>query len=1045
MQAVKAAVSAGRVRVARDRSPAQAVVDFSDDAGVFPPAALIPGVTRANAARETTKKWVKVQGRYAGAAVRRSSRVQCEINVLVQAAQFGALDALSAAFKLEVTSADLSGLDAELNAFESGAALADRIADLRRKLASFLMTGQISWLVTRPGEGDDANEDWASPVRMALLELARADLDESAIAVVDDRNLAGYRQVDRAMTMSSFDVMATLVEMKALSEAQRRDAWQKLADAGCRFVPYDVDAIANELARADQDATGRIVATPFLAITKQRLAQDLQLLREVALIFPPESGRKPELLGITRILRLAGECIVAAWKSAPALDRCAIASSWIWDELRIGGLGAETPEGPNVDVQLRIHSLSYLTVALALADVDDGRAPAMFDWLWQQVRAREFIAAPELRGVIRDQVKELWLKRDGFDDFVREHPDFTEADVSAFWRRQAQESILAMPVEMQELFAEDEEIAAALALTRDRSVTVQNRVYQLKPLVAATEQLTNANDEAPVRSSTDGSLAHVMLRDNGSVSIRTPEGALGQLFYPLQRTLIVGDAIEQREAVRLVFEAHTLAPEKARAMEDEILALSGALDRIEHLDEMVEGSWVGRLEKLQAAARSRDGVVKQMCAPPDWPEVRGRFRVADNASAEEDVTTLTERLVREIGSRKTVERLSGVPCDLPKVLAAIDGDDADRFGKWVARSPLGSAWALRNVARSHQWAQEDVVAAIERAADGVVPLVKLARWSLRSMGENATYKGVSDRWKLIAAWAWADGLWRAVEGTRVSLPAWTEWLDDRGTGIVGAIAAASIFDIANPTTVPESRLLLCALEGALDRDGVAAVLRPRRSDKRLVASAIQDWRSAPDRLGSFLAKSPKGLIAGIAGVPPKPTKAAIEAMVAAYERAPRGKGAVNFVMYGPHALGAAQLKRVLRVLTANIEKSRDVSGDAALAGFCATGLRQHKTSVDAGLEAMRAFCNALSRNSAVPEDELIRHVARALDSALMLCLSKANQLWPESLADFLTSLDLSPRLTAQLESCAQASAEGAPWGHGGKLWRVAIDTRARAS
>ncbi|MEZ5996952.1 MAG: hypothetical protein R3C25_14495 [Hyphomonadaceae bacterium] len=1044
MRSVKQAIDRGRIVVAGVGDRKAREVDFIEGANVSPPGALVAGASRAKRPSRALARWAKVQEPYRGPSIRRATRVMCGGEVLVQAAQFGALETLARAFRLHVSAQEAERVAAELEAFEASRRLADRIADIRIKIAALLKSGGLTWISAQSDTPEQFDEDWAMPVRMALLELSRAQLDDATVAIADDRNLASYRQVDHAAIATTFDLVETLVERDHLTAVERGDIWQKLAAAEGRFVPYDTNKISRELGRAELDSIGRIVATPFLATTKQRVARDLQLLRETALSAPIEPGRKPELIGLSRILRLAGECIGALWSSDLPLARCAIGSSWIWDELRIGGIGAETPEGPSLDLQLRIHSLSYVTLALALLDIDDERVKPMLDWLWSQVLAREFVAAPQLRQIIRDQVKDMWLRRDGFEEFASEHKEFTPDDVAAFWRRQAQETLLLMPQPMQELFAEDKEIAAALALTRNRSVTVQGRDYSLQVLVAATAALEEVNEEREVASLSGGSPAHVILRDDEGVTIRTPTGGKGDLFAPVQRTLIKAPPDLQRTAIRRFFAPHMFTQSEVAKLEGQIVALPEALDRVELLDDLLEQSWTGRLEKLHAAAKTRDNINLQICQPPDWQDVRRRFRLSEVVDENEDGHALAARLDGEIGPRKALEWVSGLPCALPAALAAIDGEDAEKFGKWIARSPLGAAWAVVHLAKAHKWTEQEVVATAERVIVNAETLIKLARFALRSICENATYQLAPSNWKLMTAWLWAEGLWRAADATPVSKAAWADWLNEKGSGIVGAIGASLITDVANPTTLPPGRLVLCAFEQAVRDGAVTRALTPAkaRSKAASVAAGLQDWTKSANVVGSFLAKSPKRLVEAISGGWAAPDKAEIEKLVSAYERQPRSKGATNFVMFGPHALNTAQLLRLLRAIAENISSSKKPGDEVALAGFCISGLRLRPDAMDAALGAMRLLCNALSRRADLSVEERSAHLAQALDSTLMLCLSKPLQTWPEEFGRFLSSLDLDLALRSQLESCAQATAEAAPWEHGGLLWRAAIDTRA---
>jgi hypothetical protein len=128
-----------------------------------------------------------------------------------------------------------------------GREMADRIARLRERTADRLISGDWRLLRHHP----DPKENSGPPLQRCLYELLLAIGEEGSRAWIEDRQVSSFSTINNQIPITSIEeVLAALLEAKAVSTIEWIEARRVLRRLGYAFLPFDEEELLAALAAA---------------------------------------------------------------------------------------------------------------------------------------------------------------------------------------------------------------------------------------------------------------------------------------------------------------------------------------------------------------------------------------------------------------------------------------------------------------------------------------------------------------------------------------------------------------------------------------------------------------------------------------------------------------------------------------------------------------------------------------------------------------------------------------------------------------------------
>lgn len=655
----------------------------------------------------------------------------------------GLLDALLelGAVVMDVDGWEAVRQEAEQNAREAEAGR--RLGDLRTALADWIRNGVIAVLPEPTVVNDDNRDD---PATQSLVDIVVGTYDAETLVCIEDRATSLHSGVGLAGFRGVIDVADALRGRGRISEAAFLDIEARLRNAGFRFLPITTDRVLSALRRA-KVVDGMLEETPELTALRRAVSRDG--VREDVLRVPASLEERGELAFAIGAMRLFDTLFLKLWDTA-VMPGVSVEVRFAWADWLRGALRFESWDRfpvmqPDVDGRRAMYITAFrfqLMVGLFIdGDPDLGRNA--YEWVWNRTLRPELELDPGLGEALAREFHDSWF---GDDTDLSGDPDDR--------RRLVGRLVAQMPDGMSDLMLANRELAAALQPLITGKLTFGALDVPGRPFAtAAVDAWFNG---AATLNDGEGRV-FALARDGETLTIQ--DGDTLYRLSPETMALIAGDPEAQKAGARAQLLELGESEAAAEAGVDALAGAADAFDRISALTRLRLSTTEGRL--LGIAHATAEGVIRfDFLTPPNpasllhhlgWTEALDWTALATLAPP---IEALRRAATAPLPASDAVDALGDDLTEEDRNLLLTD----------LSQSPLGNLTAVRLL---KLWGRTDadlieaiehVVHVFETEGQAFIDLVTLMQ---RRADRDDLWAAVDTPRRVLAMWAWADGVWRA--------------------------------------------------------------------------------------------------------------------------------------------------------------------------------------------------------------------------------------------------------------------------------------------
>ncbi|MBP2302810.1 hypothetical protein [Azospirillum picis] len=832
----------------------------------------------------------------AGQRLTLGDQLDFEGDALESLAVSGALEETLTSFDVRVDFRYLDDAAAALATLEERRRLADRLRDLRERVAARVTAGQWRLLPARRRLADE-DEDTAgsrSAVELCLRELLHIPAGEAATLWIDDRFLSRYAEAQGHLIVGVGDILSAL-RAASIIDAPRHFAFLlRLRRARAHFLPVTTDEALHHLAAARIDA-GAVIETPALRTLRQSFADTLELEPFWSLPAPTAvRGPHGELPLVLRALRLFDEVLLAIWKRLDLdITTCEAWSDWAWSALRAQRFARMPLAGGEEEVRsLAVQLLaSPVAQAISLFAVRDGavqrRCRALMAWLESRVLAPVLDTDPDLVEAAADSLAQ------SLAGLLETAPESESAppgeDELRLWKDFLVRFVAILPDAIRLRLHANSVFANAIDLRIRTLLTLNGIDFDVEAFWGAVARVCCGNTAALTSADGKTQVRLVSSRNMGSAGSIAVTGGL--------RCTIAADpafgALTGSEPLRRRFlEKHPEWFDRPTAERAALIAAvaaePSAATRMRLLMEHRDRSVICQRAQRRMALEEHDQL---KLAPPDATDLLGHLRLDPTAGSPADALAQAARtLVEELGPVEAVRRLAGLPIPPPDAVvagfASLAPDERNRALGVLAEESSAPLGRLHVLALMRRFSHASLVAELDRLladwAEAGDSFVALLRWTAGRPADEPSWRQLNGAYRLALIWTHAHQVTDALLAAGATRKAIAEFLkstpSSRRLERVMTIEAGFDDSILNPEVMLDGAALLAnGLASALGAEDALLLAPERRAHLEtalgwtegdrcgLLPSLLRDTRGLEVPFGSFLGQRPDALLEAVAG------------------------------------------------------------------------------------------------------------------------------------------------------------------------------------
>lgn len=796
--------------------------------------------------------------------------------------QLAASDLLAAVAEYHPLSALGSVIDqvaAARAAAVEAAAVADRVAALRTRIATGIETGVYRLLPASVDDPDDPEPDDDAVLSLVYRDLIAAPGSPGDIAWIDDRLTNGYATTASMPVVGVADVIAAMVAAGRLSPQAAAGLATELRRGGALFMPPSADELIAAL-RASPVTDGQVIETAALRELRRSIAHHGRHERRLKIgdAVSETAAALDEIVPVQRTMRLMSDALTAIWKETDQSLEARIArSDWLWANARATHVGRLIP-GPDPAAAQDLFEAMQIGHCLDQAiEVGGLRNQRRYDrmqylgWFWHR-------AIDPLLRVDPDFLTRLGRYLAGFYAGFLDGQLARDAKSIRVLHQLLARRIHALPEPVQGELYRDRRLA--MFGTMQERVTIAGVNLEPERLWRAV-RIAGRYGEARLRlrARPRACARRVCLRQDGDGIVLS--GAMRARIGDDIVAIIVARPPARPAAIAAFIDALQLDAEGAARAAATVHGATSDAALVSALRDAREGSAAARYAELDETLRRRAAFRLDLLTPPPFAGVAAALALpvgtTDLATA---LPTAYRTLVERGGAAHARRALAGIP--LPEDWNT--GADAAMIAAWEvsARTPLALIQAAAAAQRRGAPAKH-VASLVERLLAAIVdagPLfVSLLRWTWRLAARDPAWRAAPAALSLALVWAHADRVLAALLDGRIERAKLLEMIEESqpdlaGIDIIRFVAAAS-GDAAWPAGLSPAALLYHGLGHIFGDDDVGATL-PDELTERLTAAMIASIAGVtgpearllgrdpggPDALGSYLRAVPRGILDG---------------------------------------------------------------------------------------------------------------------------------------------------------------------------------------
>ena len=725
---------------------------------------------------------------------------------------------------------------------------------------------------------------------VALLELPNS---EQGQIWCDDRWASSHPRAGTHPIVTTHDILHVLRKYNALSDSEYFTVLSRLRAANVRFIPPEDDEILYYLEQAPLDSAGMVEETPELAILRRYTAACLYA--EPRLQPPTNENTIPNQEGELRFIvkhnSAVSHAVANAWtKTEKPLEQRIAWADWILDNL-FTEYYQPLPQWVQLPKDFArfqaIWHLSLITGAILIPiEKPIGKETLQkryFDWLYKGFLQPRLDANPALLFEL-DSMIGKYLLIDFWQILRKERTTPQTLNLDKAYLRQF---IQVLPSPISEQLSASPRIHELLGKLDEKNISVNDYHFESKALISA---LSKAFKTKKSKVYTEDGKHHFTVRKENTANkqkkvtfiFKDTDSKQSFSVTAIQNTTFLpkDKALSQLKRQAHLFD---LSPQSQTFID--IVNIKNTEKRFSAVHDLLSHSGVHFYQQLETRLEDGHWAKLDELLPPSSDAMLRFLRMDNNADVQTVLKHAAKQLIKDVGIKETLRRLSALPCPLPAAvhehLATLSADKKKQiFQDWRTEIilPLEHFHFIHAAICHTAYPTEDLQKLLETFLSNperdtlIEAFLAFLNW----------VKHHFDAWKetccwhpavrLTAAWLHSGQIMKILMSVKVSSTEFTEVLRKQSIPFRLESHLAETregFDVADPNLIPHDFFLIQGLGFALQQAndgfitdkvrevvcqvGIQSLNDPELGDIETINTVLmRDTSTATNRLGSFL-------------------------------------------------------------------------------------------------------------------------------------------------------------------------------------------------
>ncbi|MEX2576470.1 MAG: HEAT repeat domain-containing protein [Halofilum sp. (in: g-proteobacteria)] len=730
----------------------------------------------------------------AGKALVPGQKVVFARNTIVQFVRAGLLKALTGTFSVFVDSDYVRTARDEMSEARRKETVADEIGRLRDRISRGIR-GRTYRLLPQPSGAEmgdsDQDGDPLGPATRCLFELLKTPAEHPTVSWIDDRMITQFQEAADTRVVGALDILASLVEADTLSEGAYFSRLMHLREAGAQFLPVTSDEILYHL-RAAPLHDGEVNETRGLRGVRRSIARLGASENSLKLNASEErrTERNDEMALMQMLWRQPRETITRLWSDEELGPNSARAgSSWIYENLVADQL-ARVPMGRDESASRRLYAtgLAGLIVdGLQLAEYSDPVSPrrSYFEWLEAAVLdpclAADQTLACEVASIVTGVLK-------GVLGEGRENANTSAAPSEREVAAALAVYIQSIPAPIRNPITDDLELLDELPVRVGSSVDLEEGQVSADAFFDAAANAIKVGHA--VVSTSDGHMVRLERSERDLIAIRVVGSSSWTLNDPALGVLAEDEQDRYKTLEENVEWIDRPLPDRERIVQ-EIVDLQEPHARMFRLDDERRASAAFQYGTTARTLAGHGNVGVECFASIDADMACRHLRLegATPGTVATWLEAAAEQLIRDVGVEEALNRLVGLPIELPKSItefvAHLNAPERGRLLQDLGRLHASPIRQMRAV----EWGRifhddgallKDCTGHLFADLESRVALFhEVLLWVDRRFEQEESWRDMPQEVRLVTAWAHAERLTdltlRSGASPVVAAKAFSQW------------------------------------------------------------------------------------------------------------------------------------------------------------------------------------------------------------------------------------------------------------------------------